>query len=411
MSAFARVVGRWAIPFVLVGLGAGLVAANLRYVEAAPADNDFVARWEGARAWIRERLSPYDPQVSQRAQERVYRRPANPARGEDPEHFLYPFPAMVVLGPLGLLEFDAAQAVWMSLIEVSLLASTILWIAAAGWRGSPWLLLSSAVFSLLWFPAFAALVGGQFAAIEALLLAAALAALRGHRESLAGILFAAGLFKPQVGVGPFVYVLVWALLTRRRQFVGWLITGLVLLVGGSLILEPRWPAGFLRQVLEMVRLPVSQSPLARLSAALGTGTVGTFGFSGALLVYLLWEWKESIAGDERRFLWTLGLTHIVVVLVAPFGIAANMTVLMLPVVLILEAWHSRQGRMVEAPAAIALLVLGGLTWLVSVGGLAGGEPSLWLLVAVPLFLLLGLLWVRWWATRARIWSELGTGLS
>ena len=58
MSPFLRVWARWLIPLVLVGLAVGVVAANLAYVAAAPARSDFVARWEGGHAWVREQLSP-----------------------------------------------------------------------------------------------------------------------------------------------------------------------------------------------------------------------------------------------------------------------------------------------------------------------------------------------------------------
>src|SRR3970040_1266360 len=156
MSPFLRVWARWLIPFLLVGLAVGVVAANLAYVEAAPARSDFVARWEGGRAWVREQLSPYDPEVSRRAQERVYGREANTARDEDPQHFLYPFPSLVIFAPLGLLDFGTAQAAgW----------GAVLW---AGW----------------------------------------VAATRHNRDAIGGLLLAACLLKPQLGMGLVLYVVV-----------------------------------------------------------------------------------------------------------------------------------------------------------------------------------------------------------
>lgn len=407
MTPFLRVWARWLIPVALVGLAAGLVVVNLAYVEAAPARSDFVARWEGGQAWVKERLSPYDPAVSLRAQERVYGRPANEARREDPQHFLYPFPSLVIFAPLGLLGFGAAQAVWMSLIELALFASTLLWVSTVQWKWSPWMGVATLAFSVLWFPAFAALVTAQFAAIEALLLAGSLAAIRSQRDDVAGLLLAACLFKPQLGIGFVLYVTVWAIAARRKALLGWILTGTFALVGASLILEPNWPAGMARQILDYLALPVSLSPLGRLANSLGIGSLGTLVLSVACLLYLVWEWKDSLRGDERRFLWTIGMTQAILLLVAPFGIAANLVTLVLAFVLILEAWSARQGRSVDAPATILLLLVAAFSWIVSVEGLEGGEASLWLLLGLPLLTVVGLLWVRWWTTRARTWSELG----
>lgn len=407
MSAFLRVAARVVLPIVLVGLVLALFYANLEYVTRAPARNDFFPRWEGGRAWIRAQESPYDPAVSERSQQRAYGRPANEQRGEDPLHFLYPFPAVAIFGPLGWLAEDPAHALWMSLLEIGLFAATWLWIRAAQWRTSVWMTVSILGFSVLWYPAFATLVSAQFAAMEAVLLAGAVAAIQARREALGGLLLAATLMKPQVSLGIVIYTAIWALVSRRRQLLGWLLTGLVVVFGGSLLLEPGWPAQMARQAFDYLDLPVFLSPLGRLSAWLGTGQVGTLVLTGLLFVYLVWEWKESVPGEARRFLWTAGLTQTIALLILPFGTVPNLILLLFPIAVVLEAWYARQGSAIDAPAGIMLLVLAGGTWLVSLGQLEGGDPSLVLLVGLPLATIVALFWVRWWSFRAREGADLG----
>ena len=407
MSPFLRVWARWLIPLLLIGLAAAVVGLNLIYVDAAPARSDFVPRWEGGRAWIREQMSPYDPEVSLRAQERVYGRAANLSRGEDPQHFLYPFPSLLVFAPLGLLGLEPAQAIWVSLIEVALFVSTLLWAASAQWKWSTGMMAAMLLFSVAWYPAFAAIVGAQFAALEALLLAGALAAIRAQRNAVAGLLLAACMLKPQLGLGLVLYAAVRAIVQRREALLGWFITGFVALAGAGWLLDPSWPAGMARQVIDYLALPVSLSPLFRLADDLGIGTVGSLALTGICLLYLAWEWRDSIAGDDRRFLWTVAMTQVILLLVAPFAIAANLVTLILPLIVILEAWQVRQGRAVDAPAIVLLLLLAAATWLVSAGGLGGEEASLGLTLGVPLVMIVGLFWVRWWTTRARLWAELG----
>jgi hypothetical protein len=100
------------------------------------------------------------------------------------------------------------------------------------------------------------------------------------------------------------------------------------------------------------------------------------------------------------------MTQTVLLLLAPFGIAANLVTLMLPFVVVLEAWNARQGHAMRWPATILLGLVAAFSWAVSVETLDGGQPSLWLTFGVPLIAIVGLFWVRWWTTRARTWSEL-----
>jgi len=240
------------------------------------------------------------------------------------------------------------------------------------------------------------------------LLAGGLTAVLARRDSLAGILLSAALLKPQLGIGLVVFVTLWAIFSGRRQLVGWLATGVAFMTGASLLLEPGWPAQMVRQVFDYLGLAVIQSPVARFSESLGLGQGGTLVVSGFLLAYLFWEWKESLGGEERRFLWTAALTQAVVLLLVPFGIVSNLVLLPFPIILTVQAWYGRQGRSVDAPATVLLLLLAAASWLLSIGGLEQGEPSLWVLFGFPLLTIGGLFWVRWWSTRALAWSELST---
>jgi len=90
--------------------------ANYRFAQLVPGGNDFLARWTGARAWVVEGRSPYDPEVSLNAQRMIYGRPAKLEAGEDLAHFVYPLPAMVFFAPFGLLPYPLARAAWMTLL-------------------------------------------------------------------------------------------------------------------------------------------------------------------------------------------------------------------------------------------------------------------------------------------------------
>ncbi|HNB54970.1 MAG TPA: hypothetical protein PK530_23675, partial [Anaerolineales bacterium] len=64
------------LPFLMIGLllaaGIGLTIFNYRFAVQNPGGNDFLARWMGARFWLKEGISPYDPQVSLATQQMIY---------------------------------------------------------------------------------------------------------------------------------------------------------------------------------------------------------------------------------------------------------------------------------------------------------------------------------------------------
>ena len=133
-----------------------------------------MARWMGARFWLIEGISPYDPQVSLATQQAFYGRPANPAVGEDIGHFAYPLTSMVFFAPFGLMNYVPARAFWMTLIEVRLFLLAITSLKLVKWKMSVFRVGALILFTMVWYYGMRTIMLGQFAAIEALLMVAAL---------------------------------------------------------------------------------------------------------------------------------------------------------------------------------------------------------------------------------------------
>jgi hypothetical protein len=69
---------------------AGVTWANYHFSASNPGGNDFLARWNGARFWVIDGISPYDDRVGLSAQEMIYGHPADISAGEDQNLFVYP---------------------------------------------------------------------------------------------------------------------------------------------------------------------------------------------------------------------------------------------------------------------------------------------------------------------------------
>lgn len=406
MRAYGHDQGRRALlALLLVILSAAMTYQNYRFALQAPGGNDFLPRWLGTRLWLTQGISPYDPVVAEQAQQIIYGRPADPEAGEDLARFAYPLPVVIFVSPLSLLPFTWARAVWMTVLEAALLALTLIGIQLARWRPRPWLFAALMIFSLVWYQGFRAVVLGQFAVIEAALIAGALWAIQREQDAVAGILLALSLTKPQIVVLLFPFVLLWGLLSRRRALAAWTVGATAVLMGAFVAVMPGWPLAWIREVVGYPSYSPAGSPISLVADGLPVGSLWlTVGVSAAAVLYLLWEWLLSMGKPDRWFQWTAALTLVVTQLVSFRTASTNYLVFVPGIVLIFSLWVQRWGTAGSLATVTTMAALVGLPWLVFINTLQGNQESSLMLIPLPFAALLGLWWVRWWATRSEVLS-------
>jgi len=393
--------GMWGVALLLLGLLlAGLTWANYQFAARSPGGNDFLTRWVAANAWVREGINPYAPQVSLRAQEMIYGRPADPVSGEDVANFAYPLPAMVFFAPFGLLPYTAARAVWMTILEISLPILVIIGARLARWNPPTAILGLLMLFSVLWYHGFRAVVVGQFAVVEALLLAAALLAIQRKQDWLAGLLLALTVAKPQMAFLLAPFAVIWAASHRRWWVVVSSLGFLALLLGASLLLIPDWPVLWLRQLTEYPPYTDIGSPVSIIASLSPPAQVWIDRIlTGLLVLYLLWEWGQALGRGDRSFLWAAQLTLVITNLVALRTATTNFVAMLPALCLIFGVWSERWGRGSRLPVALTLLALLLGLWALFLSTVEGNVESAAMYLPLPALLLLGLWWARWWARR------------
>ncbi|GMR11377.1 MAG: hypothetical protein BMS9Abin28_2208 [Anaerolineae bacterium] len=385
---------------VVVVLGA-LTIANFRFAEKLPGGNDFLARWMGARYWVQEGISPYDPQVSLATQELIYGRAADVEAGEDISHFVYPFPAMVFFAPFGALPYTLARAVWMTVLEISLPILALMGIAIADWKPRRAIWVSLLLFSVLWYHGTRAVIVGQFAVIEALLMVGALLAIKRGSDPLAGVLLGLSIAKPQMVVLLMPFVFLWAGWARRWSIVVWGVGTIAGLLAVSVLLLPDWPLMWMRQLLEYPTYTDLGPPVEILADAFPSlsGAIAVV-MGGALLLYLFWEWGKAAGKSDRWFQWTAALTIVVTNLAALRTATTNYVVLLPALILVFsvlaERWRGRGDGVVLLTMAALLFGL----WALFLATIEGNTESPVMYLPVPILTLLGLWWARWWTIRA-----------
>jgi hypothetical protein len=206
--------------------------------------SDFSQRWLGARVALFEGGDPYSPTLRGRIQELYYGRALGadePHRPTDPQGFDYPLYLVWVIGPLALLPFPVASALFKALAAVLLGGGTYLYLTGLDWPGSRRLRALLAAGALATPAGLAVLRSDQLSVLVYGLLLGALATARRGHPGWAGALLAVAWIKPQLAAPLTLGLLIWAWSARdRRRFWPALIATGAALVLSSLLLQPGW---------------------------------------------------------------------------------------------------------------------------------------------------------------------------
>ena len=389
------------IVILVIGLIlAGLTYANYRFSAENPGGNDFLARWMGARYWLVNGISPYDEQVSLASQQIIYGHPADPSIGEDKNHFVYPLTSMIFFGPFGLLDYVPARAIWMTVLELSLIGLAVVSIRLADWKPSAAKVALLLLFSLLWYHSARSIILGQFAALNAFLIALSLLLIYRNQDFIGGLLVSVSLVKPQMSIFFVLYVLIWAISVRRREILLGVLSGVIIQFGVTLALMPDWPLQWIRQVLDYPSYTNTGSPLSVIANAVpGIRQPVILFLNTVFLGYMAIEWFISWKKNVNQFIWTAMLTLVITNMVAFRTATTNYLSFMSVLFYIFAVWEKRWGGIGRFFVTVSLSVLAVGLWILFLFTVQGNLEQPIMYLPVPFICLLGLWWVRWYAIK------------
>jgi hypothetical protein len=395
----------WYISIILIIAVLVLITwANYNFVQQNPGGNDFLVHWVGTRALFIDGLSPYSNTVAERIQTIAYGHPALP--GEHELRVAYPLYSVLVFLPYALIsDYELARALWMTTLEVGLIGMAFISLRLTRWKISIWLLPFFLLFSLLWYHSLRPLVNGNAVILVALALIAAFVALRTGRDEFAGILLAFSTIKPHLVILPIIFILLWTISHKRWRTLGWLLITLVLLSLGVALFLPDWPLQNLREILAYASYNPPGTPGAVFETWLpATGRQLGWVLSAMLGLILIVEWIFAWRKEFRWFLWTGCLTLVVSQWIGIQTDPGNFILLYLSLVLVFSMWVERWGRTGTLIDSIAMMLLFFVPWAIFLQTVTFGDQPLQhpvMFFPLPLFLLITLYWVRWWAIKPR----------
>ena len=389
---------------LIIGVLVLVTWANYDFAQQNTGGNDFLVHWVGTRAIFVDGLSPYSDAVAERIQTLAYGRPALP--GEHELRVAYPMYSALVFLPFALIsDYELARALWMTTLEAALIGLAFLSLKLTRWKMSIWLLPFFLIFSIFWYHSLRPLINGNAVILVALALVAAFAALKTGRDELAGVLLAFSTIKPHLVILPIIFILIWTISFGRWRTLGWMLISLVLLSISAALFVPDWPLQNLREILAYSSYNPPGTPGAAFETWLpAAGRRLGWALSALMGLILVTEWVFVRRREFRWFLWTGCLTLVISQWIGIQTDPGNFILLFFPLVLVISMWVERWGRAGSVLTAITLFLLFIVPWVIFLQTVTYGNQPLQhpiMFFPLPLFLLITLYWVRWWAIKPR----------
>ena len=302
--------------------------------------SDLYPSWLAARELLLHHRDPYSPEITVEIQTGYYGRPIDAARPNDPTNqqaFAYPVYVAFLLAPSVKLPFSEVQVLFRWLLAGLTALSVLLWLHVIGLRLS-WVPATMVV--LLVFGTFPVVQGiklQQLSLLVAALIAGSTFFLVKGRLTLAGILLALAMIKPQLTVLLAAWLLLWAFsrLYLRWKFAAAFALTLAALVGGGEVLLPGWIHEFYVAVLAYRKYAVSLSLLGELT----TPTLGLLLTVAALSITAIICWNaRNVRALDREFCRTTSLVLAVTVVVIPTIAPYNQPLLVPGALLVGVSW-------------------------------------------------------------------------
>jgi hypothetical protein len=372
---------------------------------------DFLTHWVGSRAFIIEQIDPYSGYVPARVQELVYENSAG--TGLEPYILDTPFHILLLYFPFALLsDPQLARAIYTLILELAFFALAILSLRLTDWEVPRFLSVLFSIFCVFNFYTFQAILDASPVLLLGLIYAGILLALRTEQDELVGALMAVSLYYWEVGA-PFLFLVAWRVYKegRIRVYAGFGMLSILLLIV-SFLLYPNWLIPYLRAGMNNLRADFGFTVHGIFTQILPSqgGTLAWI-FIGILVIILGYEWSAAHNADFRRFYWACCLSLAASPLLGFRTEMENLAVLVIPSAFIFAVVHDRWHRIGNGLTTLLLLAVFLVPWAMYFFILPrfGQLTEVFIFLFLPLFTLMGLYWMRWWAlSPPRTWVDLAS---
>lgn len=394
-----KTVNVWLPILILLAL-VGATVLNLRLASTFQKQDDFAPRWVAAREWMQTGASPYSDSTHEATLSLLAENGNDPASLSQ-GRFVDPAWYVLFYLPISFVPYPIARAIWMTLVELSLVLSVYLSIRLAGLKLSTLELLIMSFLGLVFYPFFKSILTVSVTAPYVFLALLAVYLARERHGTIAGLLFALSVWMAPLSFFLVILFMIWLGARRDGSLSRIFFSSLGFFIVVSLILFPGWTAEWFASYLRLfpdfswVRTPLMVVGELFPGASAQIAIV----LSLVMLIVMLVEWYGIGEREGRGFHWKLMLTLNLLYLFNLTSEGIYLIWLLAPLFSVYkyltEKWHV-SGKIISWVTYLALIFIHWRRFQLTQNWLP--EESALVILLLPIFTMLGLQWFRWWAT-------------
>jgi len=375
---------------------------NLFVMARVPFIDHFAIPWAAGRSWLLGGESPYAPSVYDLANMAIEESGFLAVLPET-QTLTLPFLSLLFFLPFSLIPFAISRVIWVTILTISVGLIIYLSIHLAGWKLS--LIGNFGVISILiiWLPSASGILSGQLSPIIIAMTLVGIYLLISGQDTSAGFILALT-FSSAASVGLVLLILlVWSISQKRWSLLTSFFSGVIFLLVVSWLVLPAWFMDWASVMLNLYDgLDWLNTPLMGLASLLpGIADFFSIFLHAAFLLYGLIILITLKGKSGRVFIYKIFSFFIIVYLVNIQGSIIHLLLVIPAMLMVFRFWSERWKLFGKLLSWGTLFLIGFGSWLLvfsQIDFTTSFDVPL-LSIGYPIFVSMGLFWIRWWALR------------
>lgn len=366
-------------------------------------EDQFVIPWAAGRSWLLEAGNPYNSsEITQIAGDAISESPYS-ANLPDERLFLLPVINLFFYLPFSLLPYTISRIIWVTIMSISIVLIGHFSISLSNWELPPIGKFIVYLVILIWVPGITTVFSGRLSPIIIFLLLLSIYLFLSNQDTTAGFLLALTAGSYAISGLIIILILGYGIVNRRWSVVSAFFSGFAFLVVVSLLLLPSWPGDWLRILFDnSLSFEFLQTPLMTLAAYLP----GVENFLSIFLhvifgIYFLYILISIKRKTYKVFIWNLLTTLVIAYLFNVRGSINYIFIIFPALFLVFRFLSERWGLFGKILSWLILFIFGVGSWLLilPLGSINFIQEIPLINIGVPILVLIGMNWIRWWAIK------------
>lgn len=394
--------------YVFVGIIlAGVIAVaflSAFILNRVPFLDQFAIPWAAGRAWLLEGTNPYDEVIIGMAAEAVS---GSPYLGQlpDQEALTIPITNLAFYLPFSLIPYAISRAIWVTILAICFGLIGFLSLKLAGWSLPNLAVMGLILLLIAWLPGIFSLFTGELSPIIIFLILMGIYLIKTGQDTTAGFLLALTFGSLPITIFILAFIIIWGFSRKRWSLLGAYFSGVAFIMAVTLLMLPSWPLDLFRVNLSLIEnWNWVNTPLAMLAETLpGVENPLSIFLHAVFLIYFIYLVITSWAKTERIFFWKSLVMLVVAYLLNSQASILHLFLICPAAFLVFRVWSERWGSPGMILSWLLIILAAGGSW---VAFLPDGDftqiPSMpFFTIGLPLLVLIGMIWTRWWALNIR----------